>query len=703
MPINQFQMLYRKAYILVIGLVWLLQAGGLAQEQKIADSLTRIYQQDTARGITKLKLLTDLAFNEVKDLAKALQYAEELISIAKQSGSDRYLRAGYFLKGTKCRLQGNLTEALQAFFNSAAIAGKTNDLKAEGEDYGAIADVYATANNFNSANHYYSKAIATLRQFRPRSQQDSISLASIISNAGDAYLNNQQYDSALIFFNEAKAMFDKVNYLSGKGYSRGNIGMAYAGLGQNDLAEENMNDAIRILQINQDFYPICVYLTAIADIYASKGNYKAALSYSLKSLQMAESQGLKKQIGDASLKLSELYEKDGNLRESFKYYKKHIAFRDSVNNIQNVQNMADLRTNYLVSQQEAEVARISRQRRDQRYLSIALGIILGLTVLTLALLLRHNRHKRNAYEILNLQKQETEKQKAKAEDALAELQVTQRQLIQAAKMASLGQLTAGIAHEIQNPLNFVTNFSEVSVELLAELRLEVLNKLPANEQAVANQMFKNIEDNLCKIVDHGKKADSIVKGMLQHSRKSSGSHEPTDFNTLVEEYLRLSHGALRSRDKTFDARFISNLDSTIGKIDLVSQDIGRVLLNLYNNAFYAVNKKRQAMKTPFEPLVTVTTKRKGNTVELSVRDNGDGVPAQLLDKIFQPFFTTKPTGQGTGLGLSLSYDIIKAHGGELNVETKEGEFAEFIMRLPIDLKHKSHPVEDEQVIEGSHL
>ncbi len=679
-------MMYRKAHILFVGCLWLLLPGGFAQQQRMADSLSHIYRQDTVSGVAKFKLLTDLSFNETRDLNKSLQYADELIRLSQQAANDTYLRAGYFLKGTKNRLQGNLHEALEAYFKCVEIARKTRNMKSEGEDYSAIADIYAVAKNFTNARHYYFKAVSTLRRHRPRTAADSISFASVLSNSGDVYLNTRNYDSALIYFNEAKEIFDKLNHPSGKGYTRGNIGMVFAGLGKDDLAEQNMNEAIRLLESNQDFYPICVYLTSIADVYSRKGNNPAALNYTIRSLHLAESHGLKEQIADASIKLSTLYENTGNLNEALKYYKKHIVYRDSVNNINNVQQMADLRTNYEVSQKQAEVDMLSRQKRNERYLSISLGTILFLAVLILGIVLRNNRHKRRAYEILNLQKQETDKQKAKAEDALSELQVTQKQLIQTAKMASLGELTAGIAHEIQNPLNFVNNFSEVSVELLGELRGEALNKLTASEKAEAYEIIKNLEDNLNKIVDHGKKADSIVKGMLQHSRTSTGKKEPTDLNALAEEYLRLSHRGLSVRDKNFAAGFTSKLDRSIGKIDIVPQDIGRVLLNLYNNAFYAVNQKKQEVNGTFEPLVTVTTKRVGNTVELSVKDNGDGVSPDILDKIFQPFFTTKPTGQGTGLGLSLSYDIIKAHGGECRVETKEGAFAEFIIQLPIGKK-----------------
>jgi signal transduction histidine kinase len=282
-------------------------------------------------------------------------------------------------------------------------------------------------------------------------------------------------------------------------------------------------------------------------------------------------------------------------------------------------------------------------------------------------------------EKVTMRTHELQEQKEKVESTLTELTATQAQLIQQEKMASLGELTAGIAHEIQNPLNFVNNFSEVNKELLVEMKDEI-EKGNLNEvKAIAEDVIENQE----KINHHGKRADAIVKGMLQHSRSSSAVKEPTDLNALAGEYLRLAYHGLRAKDKSFNANFTTDFDSTIDKINIVSQDIGRVLVNLINNAFYAVTEKKKQHPENYEPTVSVSTKIIGNKVEIRVADNGNGIPQNVVDKIFQPFFTTKPTGQGTGLGLSLSYDIIKAHGGEIRVETKEGEGSEFAIQLPV--------------------
>lgn len=282
------------------------------------------------------------------------------------------------------------------------------------------------------------------------------------------------------------------------------------------------------------------------------------------------------------------------------------------------------------------------------------------------------------------------KQKEELEKALVDLKAAQSQLIQSEKMASLGELTAGIAHEIQNPLNFVNNFSEVSQELIDEMNQEIEKGDLAEVKAIAIDIKQNLE----KIHHHGSRADNIVKGMLQHSRTSIGEKTSSDINVLADEYLRLSYHGLRAKDKSFNADFKTDLQTDLPKINVVPQDIGRVLLNLINNAFYAVNelRKKTDNSEEYKPSVTVSTStnEKGNEIIIKVADNGPGIPKQVKDKIFQPFFTTKPTGQGTGLGLSLSYDIVKAHGGELKVESPypggvggKGKGTVFIVKLPV--------------------
>jgi signal transduction histidine kinase len=266
--------------------------------------------------------------------------------------------------------------------------------------------------------------------------------------------------------------------------------------------------------------------------------------------------------------------------------------------------------------------------------------------------------------------------------SLDELKSTQEQLIQREKMASLGELTAGIAHEIQNPLNFVNNFSEVSSELVEELRVGPFLRLSEGDRKEAGDILEDLGQNIFRIHHHGQRADAIVKNMLLHSRANTGQKEPTDINALADEYLRLAYYGLRAKDKGFNANLVTEFDISIGKVEVVPQDLGRVLLNLFHNAFYATQEKKSQLNGQYQPEVKVTTNRLDGRIEIKVRDNGTGIPENVKGKIFQPFFTTKPTGQGTGLGLSLSYDIItKGHGGELSVASEQGEWAEFTITL----------------------
>jgi signal transduction histidine kinase len=661
-----------KSFFLLISFQCLIVHAVYSQDQKVADSLTIIYNEGVLNDMDRLELLKQLSFNEVKNLNLSLKYAEELINLSIKTRNNKFLHSGYFLKGNKKRLFGDLEEALDAYIKSAETARLENNARGEGNAYGAIADIYSISNNHLNARLYYNKAIAILRE-----SNDSIPLASVILNAGDLFLNSQIYDTAYMYFNESGIIFERLNYLIGKAYSIGNIGMVYANTGKSNLAEKNIKEAIEILEELGDFYPICVYLVSMADMYIEKGDERAALNYAMKSLTLAQQYGLKEQIRDANLKLSELYERSGKPADSYKYYKNYIIYRDSINNIKTVESMANLRTDFEVSQKQIEVDLLNQQKQNQRWLIITIAGILFSTFVLLFMFYRNIKNKRKVNALLQAQKK-------KVETTLNNLKATQAQLIQSEKMASLGELTAGIAHEIQNPLNFVNNFSEISKELLGEMKEELSTGSKDEAITIANDVILNLE----KINHHGKRADAIVKGMLQHSRTSNGQKEPTDLNDLANEYLRLAYHGLRAKDKMFNADYKTDFDPNLPKINIIPQDIGRVLLNLINNAFYAVqvNTQHAAILHPqpnYKPMVVVSTKNAGTHVEIRVKDNGPGIPAEIKDKIFQPFFTTKPTGQGTGLGLSLSYDIVKAHGGEISVESKANRGTEFKVTLPL--------------------
>jgi signal transduction histidine kinase len=339
-----------------------------------------------------------------------------------------------------------------------------------------------------------------------------------------------------------------------------------------------------------------------------------------------------------------------------------------------IKNLSDFQHLLLSENKRIEAIEDERSEKVARWTNfgaISFSILIGVIAL---LLFRNVRQSRLANSSLIEQKEKLQK-------TLDELKSTQSQLIQSEKMASLGELTAGIAHEIQNPLNFVNNFSEVNAELIEEAQREA----GSGNQDTLNELLGDIKANSEKITFHGNRADAIVKSMLQHSRKTSAQKELTDINALCDEYLRLSYHGLRAKDKSFNAEFDTKFDTTLPLVSVIPQDIARVILNLINNAFYAVNaRQKMEQQGDYKPQVTISTRKEGNQLVIAVSDNGTGMTEQVKEKIFQPFFTTKPTGEGTGLGLSLSYDIVtKGHGGELRVETKEGVGTEFIIQLPI--------------------
>ena len=410
----------------------------------------------------------------------------------------------------------------------------------------------------------------------------------------------------------------------------------------------------------------------IGKLFLMKGKKDSAFYYTRNSLQGLSKLNAPKGLLEAYKQLSELYHDSKKYDSAYTYLQNFIVLKDSLQDLTKITEAQNFIFNQTLLDQQVEQAKKDAQQQLKTRIKVyTLAVIIAFILLAAFFLMRNLRNKRRANILLTQQKEEVQ-------NSLAALKSTQSQLIQSEKMASLGELTAGIAHEIQNPLNFVNNFSEVSIELIDEMNEEISKGNLDDAKEIAGDLKQNLE----KINHHGKRAGEIVKGMLQHSRTSSGQKEPTDINALCDEYLRLAYHGLRAKDKSFNATMKTDFDETIGNINIIPQDIGRVILNLITNAFFAINEKSKQNIAGYEPIVNVSTKKENNKVLIAVKDNGNGISESIKEKIFQPFFTTKPTGQGTGLGLSLSYDIVKAHGGELKVETKEGEETEFIIQLP---------------------
>jgi len=457
-----------------------------------------------------------------------------------------------------------------------------------------LAQVYHKLNEPDSAILYAKKAYEELK--------GSETEANISNVLGDAYVGKANFDSALFLY-------------------RNGISASLKNPRGIDLID-NYN--------------------GIAGVYKATNNFDSAAWYSKKVLAEKIEKHYPLGLLRAANMLADIYESKNKYDSSLKYLRIALDIKDSLFSREKTNAIQNIVFKEQEKQKEIEASELKHQNRLRMY-SLLGGFIALLAIA--GVLLRINRNKQKANVLL-------QQQKAKVESTLEELKSTQTQLIQQEKMASLGELTAGIAHEIQNPLNFVNNFSDVSKELIDELNAERLKPKAERVDQLEDAILNDITQNLGKINHHGKRADAIVKGMLQHRRSSSGVKEPTDINALADEYLRLAYHALRAKDKSFNATMKTDFDETIGTINIIPQDIGRVLLNLYNNAFYAVTEKKKQLGDEFNPAVLVSTKKINNKtdsyqVEIRVKDNGNGIPQKILDKIFQPFFTTKPTGQGT--------------------------------------------------------
>jgi signal transduction histidine kinase len=526
--------------------------------------------------------------------------------------------------------------------------------------------LYANTNNYEKAllHHRIARQYAEESGNRPLQSVVNMTMARM-------YLNLKKTDSALIVLQRAYDLVMQTGFKRYFGSVLLNMGRTYAALGNKELAIEYYRRS-RVVSAETYYYRGVVASDLLLADYCKQMN-KTDSAYFLinEALLTARSMDAPDLLLRSYTSLSDYYKLAGNNDSTVKYQALVIKINDSLFNTRQAQQFQNIDFDEQQRQQQIDAAKAAERVKYRMW-----GLITGLAIiLFIAIILYRNSLQRKKANVLLSQ------QKDELENTLSTLKTTQNQLVQSEKMASLGEMTAGIAHEIQNPLNFVNNFSEVNSELLDELKEELAN----NNVQSAIEIANDIKENEGKINYHGKRADAIVKSMLQHSRAGSGKKELTDINALTDEYVRLSYHGLRAKDKSFNAKFETDFDNSVGKIYVIPQEIGRVLLNLINNAFYAVSEKEKQVGENYEPTVTVSTKKIGDNVEVKVRDNGNGIPHKVLDKIFQPFFTTKPPGQGTGLGLSLSYDIVtKAHGGEFKVDTKEGKGTVFTVILPVN-------------------
>jgi two-component system, NtrC family, sensor kinase len=604
------------------------------------------------------------------------------MDLRRKLGNKKGVAQSYFSIGQYYHYLDSLPEALDNFYHALEIFEKIDDPTGTGRVRVNLGQIYL--NQGNDSEALVNSRLARDIQMRAGHFAEASGAMEIM---GNIEFDLQNYEKALQNFREAiqtGVQGGVSNWTLGEIYLR--IGDTYQKQGAIEFSKGNQQEGLKkydqalsmydstrrkfILDNSNSLIPLGI---RIAKINVQKKNYTVTRQLLEEYFKQPQNIIYYTDPGDAYAVFAELDSAEGNYKKAWEDYKMYIHHRDSIYNVRNDKKLYRIRMQHEYNVREAdskilqakkdEESRISKSRQN---LAIFALIVVVLAVLAIAVVqLRNNKAKQKANKLL--------------ENALTDLNATQTQLIQSEKLASLGELTAGIAHEIQNPLNFMNNFSEVNFELIGEMEQEIDRGNLENLKSIAADIKSNEE----KISHHGKRADSIVKGMLQHTRSSSGIKQLTDINALADEYLKLSYHGFRAKESGFNANIHTDFDERLCKINIIPQDIGRVFLNLYNNAFYAVEARRVQLANGYEPSVRVSTVAMTGGMELRIADNGNGISKNIMDKIFQPFFTTKPAGQGTGLGLSLSYDIIKAHGGDMKVISTEGEGAEFVVQLPL--------------------
>jgi two-component system, NtrC family, sensor kinase len=626
------------------------------------------YQQGEAQAL----LIQGIAFSNKRQYDKSEESLEKAYVIAKRIKAKKMESRILNNMGSVYIDLGNYPLAFEKFFEALKQAELNNDKEMIGALLNNIANIYFFQDKFEEAEDYYHKTLDLSVELK-----DTPSIAITYNNLGEVNMAQKDYEHAIMYLQRAIEMGAMVKNKELKLASVITLAKTYEGLDSVAMSIGLYKSAIDEAHKYGDALYEARALMGMGHILFNQGNETEALKYTEEGIALAKKIGNKSLIRDGHELLAGIFESKSDYKQALANQQFFKLYADSLNNFESERSAALQQASYEYSKKELQFQRKALQQRWLIFSSFAGFITLGI----IAFLINKTRSRLNkANFALNARNLKIEQQKEELEETLSKLTATQTQLIQAEKMASLGELTAGIAHEIQNPLNFVMNFSEVSADLIEEM-VEEFKK--GNSEA-AFAVTEDLKDNLKRIEQHGKRADSIVKSMLSHSRKSTGNKEPTDLNKLCSEYLKLAFNGIRSQDKSFNAKLNSVFDPDIGLIELAPQEIGRVLLNLFNNAFYTVSKREDTGEQGYTPMVKLETVKVGNQVNIIIEDNGMGIPEDNLTKIFHPFFTTKPSGVGTGLGLSISYDIItKGHGGQMEVESRLNEYTRFIISLPI--------------------
>lgn len=727
-------MTFSRTLILFISFLYFSSSEGFAQLSKKDSLLTKLNSLD--QDSTKVTAYLELGLEYLgSDLKTALTYLDKAIKLGEELDFKSGLGKAHNAKGRAFAQQGQFQDAILSFQEALKLFHETNNKTGEANILSNMGSIYYMLGNSRKALELHFESLKLSEELG-----NKLRIGTSLNNIGTVYLKNTStIQEALSFFKKSLIVFEEINEQQGMATASMNIGEVY-------FMEANYDSAIyfheKALKLSDGTIDATFPLTQLGEINAAIGNFQKAYNFHRNAIQLSEkleakfeltqsliglaktqkkqnafenslttlerAKGLaievdaKNELLDIYQNLSEIQAITGNFKAAYENEINSKIVKEEIAKSSTEQMIQQLQFEYELNKKEAEIELLQKDTElknaavfNQRLIIFASFSGLLIFILLSIYLFRNNINKQKANQILQEQKEEINTQREKVEQALDQLKSTQAQLIQSEKMASLGELTAGIAHEIKNPLNFVKNFSEVSIELLDEMKEELSQgNLPS-----VIEITEDIKVNLEKINQHGKRADSIVQGMLEHSRSSVGDKVETDINTLVDEFLRLSYHGIMAKDKDFKAKFTTDFDPQLPKLEVVTQDIGRVILNLINNAFYAVTERAKKESNSYIPTVEVSTcldkleikspeigkshTSNQKSIKITIKDNGTGIPDSIKEKIFQPFFTTKPTGKGTGLGLSLAYDIVKAHGGFIDLKSEENVGSSFSIVLPL--------------------
>ena len=637
------------------------------------ETLLTTAQPDTARVL----LLTQLAYEHTQTNPLAtISYGKQALQLAQQLRFRRGEALALIRLGSGFREAGNYPAALQVGLQGLRLSEVLRNPELTGRAFNALGYLYWEQGNSRPALAYFLRAKAIAEE-----SHNMTLLTRVMGNIGNVYMQFNRLDSAYIYSQAGYVLDLSRHDLTSEVGDAATLGNIYAGLGRSQLAQHYYRSSIRRATGQRITFALCRAYLGQARLAQRLHGLRAdsALYFGRQALAAGQNGHYPKGVLEASQFLAAAHAARRDSAAAFRYLTLASETRDTLFGQTRMAQVQALDVNERLRQQELadQQAKIAGERRYYWLLAV-----LASTIPVLLLLWRTNRLRQHANQQLNAHNAQIATQRDLLGTALAQLKNTQAQLVQSEKMAFLGELTAGIAHELQNPLNFVKNFAEVSTDLVDDIVEDRHDS--SRDTAMEREILAGLKQNLQKISQHGQRASSIIKDMLEHSRTGTSQRVPTNLNELTEEYLRLAYQSQQTQGKDAGITLTTVYDPTLPLVAVAPQNMGRVLLNLFTNAFYAVQQRQKASAATYMPEVRVSTHQLANgQVEIRVHDNGTGIPAAVKDKVFQPFFTTKPASKGTGLGLSLSYDIVtKGHGGTLTVISQEGEFTEFIIALP---------------------